>query len=86
MLERSERRPYWRATKRSMALTLLPLLLVLIVLPVFADKLNSNPFLGFPLGYFMCAHGIFIVSLVAIATFIGRQHAIDQLHGAQEDT
>jgi putative solute:sodium symporter small subunit len=86
MLERTERRPYWRATKWSMAATLVPLLLVTILLPIFADKLNSNPFLGFPLGYFMCAHGIFVLSLAAVAAFVSRQHAIDQLHGAQEDT
>jgi putative solute:sodium symporter small subunit len=85
MLERSQRRPYWQATKWTMVITLVPLLAVIIVVPLFAEKLNSNPFLGFPLGYFMCAHGLFILALAGVSTFIGRQHAVDQLHGAQED-
>lgn len=85
MLERSERRPYWRQTKWGVALTLTPLLLALILVPLYADQLNSNRFLGFPLGYFLSAHGILVFALAAIATFVGRQHALDQIHGAHED-
>lgn len=85
MLERSERRPYWRATKWGAVLTLGPLAVALILCPLYADQLNSNRFLGFPLGYFLGAHGIIILAVVTIATFVGRQHALDQLHGAHED-
>lgn len=85
MLDRAERRPYWRATKWGLAIALLPLTAIMVLLPLFAEKLNSNPFLGFPLGYFLCAHGTFVFALLAVAGFIGRQHAIDHLYGAQED-
>jgi putative solute:sodium symporter small subunit len=85
MLERSERRPYWRATKRGVALALAPLAVALILFPLYAEQLNSNRFLGFPLGYFLSAHGTIILAVATIATFVSRQHALDQLHGAHDD-
>lgn len=86
MLEKSERRPYWRSTKWGMAITLVPLIGLHLASILFVDQLNSNPFLGFPLGYFMCAHGVVIFALAAVGTFMGRQHLVDHLHGAQEDS
>ena len=52
MIERKERKPYWRHTKWQMLTSLLPFLLTLIVLPLYADRLNGYKFLGFPLGFF----------------------------------
>jgi putative solute:sodium symporter small subunit len=47
--------------------------------------LNANRFLGFPLGYFLAAHGLFVIALVTVASFVNRQDAIDHWHGAHED-
>jgi putative solute:sodium symporter small subunit len=85
MMDRSERRGYWRQTKRQMAYRLIPLLAVLIIAPLYADKLNSNKFLGFPLGFFLVGHGLIVVAVLTVALFVRRQDAIDHWHGAHED-
>lgn len=85
MIERKERKPYWRHTKWQMLASLVPFLIVLIVLPLYADGLNHNKFLGFPLGYLLAAHGLFLIALVTVGGFVNRQDAIDHWHGAHED-
>ncbi len=85
MFDWSERKPYWRHTKWQMLASLIPFLTLMIVLPLYIDVLNSNKFLGFPLGYFMMGHGLFLIALFTVATFINRQDAIDHWHGANED-
>ncbi|MGH1418008.1 MAG: DUF4212 domain-containing protein [Hyphomicrobiaceae bacterium] len=86
MIERKERKPYWRHTKRQMLTSLVPFFLVVGVLPLYADGLNHDRFLSFPLGYFLAAHGLFLIGLVTVASFVNRQDAIDHWHGAHEDT
>jgi putative solute:sodium symporter small subunit len=85
-MERKERKPYWRHTKLQMLASLLPFILVMIVVPLYADRLNSNKFLGFPLGYFLALHGIVLIAILTVAGFVNRQDAIDHWHGAHEDT
>lgn len=85
MIERKQRRSYWRNTKLQLAASLAPFLLYLIAVPASAEALNSHRFLGFPLGYLLTLHGLWLVALVTVATFVNRQDAIDQWHGAQED-
>lgn len=85
MIERKERQVYWRHTKWQMAASLLPFLLALIIFPIYADRLSSNKFLGFPLGYFLVAHGIVLIAILTIGSFVNRQDAIDHWHGAHED-
>ena len=86
MIERKQRKPYWRHTKWQMLASLLPFLLALVVLPFYADKLNSNRFLGLPLGYLLAGHGLILIAIVTIASFVNRQDAIDRWHGAHEDS
>ena len=85
MIEAKERKPYWRHTKWQMVASLAPFLLVIVILPLYAERLNTSRFLGFPLGYFLCAHGIFFIAVVTVASFVNRQDAIDHWHGAHED-
>lgn len=86
MIERKERKPYWRHTKWQMLASLIPFFTVIIVLPLYAGGLNGDRFLSFPLGYFLAAHGLFIIALVTVASFVNRQDAIDHWHGAHEDS
>jgi putative solute:sodium symporter small subunit len=86
MIERKERKPYWRHTKWQMMASLVPFLAVIIVLPLYGDRLNASKFLGFPLGYFLAAHGLVLIAVVTVATFVNRQDAIDHWHGAHEDS
>ncbi|MEQ1710953.1 MAG: sodium/substrate symporter small subunit, partial [Hyphomicrobium sp.] len=51
-----------------------------------ADRLNGSRFFGFPLGYFLAAHGLFAVAVITVAGFVNRQDAIDHWHGAHEDS
>ena len=85
MIEWSERKAYWRNTKMQMLTSLLPFLLVLIVLPLYADVLDRMRILGIPLGYFLACHGLVIIAFVTVAVFVNRQDAIDHWHGAHED-
>ena len=85
MIERGERKPYWRYTKWQMLASLVPFLILVIVFPIYAAQLNSNKFLGFPLGYFLAGHGLWLIGLFTIAAFVNRQDAIDHWHGANED-
>jgi putative solute:sodium symporter small subunit len=85
MIERKERKPYWRHTKWQVISSLLPFLLTLIVLPLYANDLNAKRFMGFPLGYFLACHGLVLIAIVTVFSYINRQDAIDHWHGAHED-
>lgn len=85
MIERKERKPYWRHTKMQLVASLLPFLVVIVVVPIYADELNHNKFLGFPLGYLLACHGVILLAIVTIASFVNRQDAVDRWHGAHED-
>ena len=85
MIERGERKPYWRHTKWQMAASLAPLLLAMIVLPLYAEALNGERILGAPLGYFLACHGVLMVAALTVALHVNRQDAIDHWHGAHED-
>jgi putative solute:sodium symporter small subunit len=85
MIDRKERKPYWLHTKWQAAASLVPLLFVVIILPLNANALNVHKFLGFPLGFFLAAHGLFFIAVVMVASFVNRQDMIDHWHGAHED-
>jgi len=68
-----------------MLASLLPFVLAMIVLPLYADSLNHKRVLGVPLGYFLACHGFIVIAFVTIAVFVNRQAAIDRWHGAHED-
>ncbi len=85
MMERKERKPYWRNTKWQMIASLVPFLIAITVLPLYSEPLNTERFLGFPIGFLLTAHGIFVIALATVASFVNRQDAIDHWHGAHED-
>lgn len=85
MIERKERKPYWRHTKWQMLTSLLPFLLVLVIVPLYAERFNGSRLLGFPLGYFLACHGLIVIAMITVSTFVNRQDAIDHWHGANED-
>lgn len=84
-MERKERKPYWRSTKFQILASMIPFMSVLFVLPLYAEQLNSSRFFGFPLGYFLAAHGFFMIAVITVASYVNRQNAIDHWHGAHED-
>ncbi len=85
MIESDERKPYWRHTKWQMMISIVPFMVLAIILPAYAEQLNSNKFLGFPLGYFLAGHGLWLIGLFTVAAFVNQQDAIDHWHGANED-
>ena len=85
MIERNERKAYWRHTKVQMLASLLPFLLAMVILPIYADAFNDKRVLGMPLGYFLACHGLMVIAFITVAVFINRQDAIDHWHGAHED-
>ena len=66
MMERKERKPYWRHTKWQMLASVVPFLVLIIVLPLYGASLNTEKFLGFPLGYFLSAHGIAVIAIAVV--------------------
>ena len=68
-----------------MLASLVPFLIVMIVLPLYAPDLNRSRFMGFPLGYFLSLHGMILIAVITVASFVNRQDAIDHWHGAHED-
>ena len=82
---RKEQKPYWRYTKFQIFASILLFLALVFILPLYVESLNRHKFLGFPLGYFMVGHGLWIIAIFTIATYINRQDAIDHWHGANED-
>ncbi|MBU2531282.1 MAG: DUF4212 domain-containing protein [Alphaproteobacteria bacterium] len=86
LIEIDERKPYWRYTKWQMLVTALPFLALAIALPLYAAELNARKFLGFPLGYFIAGHGLWLIALLSMAAFVSRQDVIDHWHGANEDS
>ena len=85
MIERRERKPYWRHTKWQMLASLVPFLAAMIALPLYAEQLLAVRFLGYPLGFFLAGHGVLLTAFFTVATFVNRQDAIDHWHGAHED-
>ncbi len=86
LIERDERKPYWRYTKLQMLASVVPFLVLVCVLPMYAEALNAHKLMGFPLGYFLAGHGIWLIALFTMATFVNRQDSIDHWHGANEDS
>lgn len=86
LIENDERKPYWRYTKWQMLASVVQFLVLIIVIPLYADTLNARKVLGFPLGYFLAGHGIWLIALITMAAFVNRQDAIDHWHGANEDS
>ena len=68
-----------------MLTSLLPFLVALIVLPLYADASTTSAILGIPLGYFLACHGLILSSPSSRRRFVNRQDAIDHWHGAHED-
>jgi putative solute:sodium symporter small subunit len=85
MLDWRERKPYWTHTKWQMIATLLPYLVMVLMLPLYAEALDAFRVLGIPLGYFLACHGVLLSASIATALFVNRQDAIDHWHGANED-
>lgn len=85
MIESKERRPYWQHTKWQMIASLVPFLAVVVVLPFYAEPLNAARVIGFPWSYFLLLHGIGVLALITVASFVNRQDVIDRWHGAHED-
>jgi putative solute:sodium symporter small subunit len=85
MMDWRERKPYWRHTKWQMFATLMPFLLAIIAVPLYAEALNSKRILGAPLGFFLSCHGLLLIAAISTAAWVNRQDAIDHWHGADED-
>jgi putative solute:sodium symporter small subunit len=85
MIDWRERKVYWGHTKWQMVATLLPFLIGLVIVPHYADALNTKRILGMPFGFFLLCQGLVVVSVVVTAVWVNRQDAIDRWHGAQED-
>ena len=75
---------HW-AKSRSLTILVLVIWAIFgIVVPFFAQELNSMSFLGFPLGYYFCVQGSLIIFVLLIVFQNFRQDAIDDEFGVGE--
>jgi putative solute:sodium symporter small subunit len=78
------RRQHWEKTRNLTYVVLALWVLFAIIIPYFANALNSMSFLGFPLGYYMCVQGSLIVFVVLIVVQNWIQDKIDDEFGYGE--
>jgi putative solute:sodium symporter small subunit len=75
------REAHWVKTRNLTYVVLFLWFLFAIVIPWFANPLNSISFLGFPLGYYMCVQGSLIAFVALIWIQNWRQDQIDDEYG-----
>ena len=72
---------HWAKT-RTLTITVLVIWAIFgIVVPFFAQELNSMSFLGFPLAYYFCVQGSLIIFVLLIVFQNFRQDSIDDEFG-----
>ena len=85
MFDHKHRRPYWLETRRLMVFVLMTCAVLLLCGLVFVDQLNGFTFIGFPVGYFLLAHGFIMVGFALFVWNGHEQDYIDHRHGTHED-
>ena len=75
---------HWAKSRSLTILVLVIWALFGIVVPFFAQQLNSMSFLGFPLGYYFCVQGSLIIFVLLIVFQNFRQDSIDDEFGVGE--
>lgn len=78
------RQEHWRKTRNLTYIVLILWAIFAIIIPWYANELNSMSFLGFPLGYYMCVQGSLIAFVLMIWIQNWRQEAIDDEFGVDE--
>ncbi|MEN2495309.1 MAG: hypothetical protein TECD_01231 [Hyphomicrobiaceae bacterium hypho_1] len=76
---RKRRRSRWDYKKSRICLSLLPILILIIVISVYVENFNCYRFLGFPLGYFMISHGLWIIAIFTMCTHVGKRGQNDDI-------
>ena len=80
----SNKEKHWEKTKGLMILTLAIWFFFGYVVFMFGSSLNTASFLGYPLAYYMCAHGSIVAFVILIFWFANRQEKIDEEFGFTE--
>ena len=78
---------HWRKTTNLMLVHLGIWFFFGYIIHMFVKPLNTIiiPILGFPLGFYMAAHGSLIVFVVMLFMFARQQNKIDRDYGYAED-
>ena len=80
-LSQEAKEAHWAKTRSLTILVLIIWFIFAIVVPYFAQSLNSMSFMGFPLGYYMCVQGSLIIFVALIWFQNWRQDSIDDEFG-----
>lgn len=83
-LSQEAKEAHWAKTRNLTIVVLILWAIFGIIVPYFAQSLNSMSFLGFPLGYYMCVQGSLIVFVLLIWVQNWRQDSIDDEFGVGE--
>jgi len=75
---------YWRKNLVITAVLMLIWFIVTFVEGWYARELNNYTFLGFPLGFYMSAHGSLIVYVVIIGIYARYMNRLDVTYGVAE--
>jgi len=79
------RKPYWRQTKWLMASSLAAPLVLIGGLAYWIGRVDGIMVGGMPLNFVLAAHGVVVVSIVAVARYAVLQDRLDRWHGANDD-
>ncbi len=76
---------HWAKTRSLMFMTLGIWFVLSFLIHAFVGALNNVVIIGFPLGYYMASQGALILFVILIFWFAGKQEAIDEEHGYNEE-
>ncbi|WP_205202455.1 DUF4212 domain-containing protein [Azonexus hydrophilus] len=72
--------PYWRRTRRLTGSLLLVWYVLTFGVVFFARELNEFNWLGFPLGFYFAAQGVFFCYLGIVVYYNRRMQSLDAVH------
>ena len=75
------RRRYWRRTKWLTVGLLVAWFAITFVSAYHAEALNQVDFLGFPLGFYLCAQGNLLVYLLIVGFYARQMNRLDARYG-----
>jgi len=85
MIEADHRRLHWQGTKVNAFVAIAILMGIILFAGVFAGLFSSWSFLGFPFAFYLAAQGAFVMMIILVYWFLGRQEKTDRRHGASEE-
>lgn len=80
-----DRKAHWRRTTTLAVLVLGLMSLLVFVIWARVEQLNQIVVFGFPVGFYLVAQGLVILSVIMAFWFTVRQESLDRKFGVEDD-